>query len=202
VGRGVLMSIWVWFEGLAYSYGYPGVFLLALVCNLTFFLPAPLVVPVYAMGVTHNPIFLGLSSGVGSTIGEFSSYLIGRGGSKIIKERYGKQVAVTKRLLERHGAFLVFLFALTPLPDDLLLVIYGVINYDLRKAFSAMLLGKILMNAIVAYAGRYSFEFVWGNVVNLSPFQLIFFSIPVLVVGVYLLRQDWTDLLLRMEDEE
>lgn len=197
-----MVGIWVWLEGLAYAYGYPGVFLLALLCNLTFFLPAPLVVPVYAMGVTHNPLLLGLSSGVGSAIGEFSSYFIGKGGSKIIMERYGRQVSVTKRLLERHGAFLVFLFALTPLPDDLLLVTYGIINYDLRKAFTAMLLGKILMNAIVAYAGRYSFEFVWGSVVSMSPFQLVLLSIPVVVVGAYLLRQDWTDLLLRLEDEE
>jgi len=45
-------------------------------------------------------------------------------------------------------------------------------------------------------------EAVWGNVVNLSPIQFILFSIPVVVVGAYLLRQDWTDLLLRMEDEE
>ena len=196
------MSIWVWLEGLAYTYGYPGVFLLALLCNLTFFLPAPLVVPIYAMGVTHNPLLLGLSSGVGSAIGEFSSYFIGKGGSKIIKERYGRQVAVTRRLLERHGAFLVFLFALTPLPDDLLLVTYGIINYDLRKAFTAMLLGKILMNTIVAFAGRYSFEFVWGSIVSLSPFQLVLFSIPVVVIGAYLLKQDWADLLLRLEDEE
>ncbi len=196
------MSVWVWLEGLAYAYGYPGVFLLALLCNLTFFLPAPLVVPVYAMGVTHNPIFLGLSSGVGSAIGEFSSYFIGKGGSKMIMDRYERQVSVTKRLLERHGAFLIFLFALTPLPDDLLLVTYGIINYDLRKAFTAMLFGKILMNTIVAFAGKYSFEFVWGSIVSLSPFQLILFSIPVVVVGTYLLRQDWSDLLLRLEDEE
>lgn len=196
------MSIWVWLEGLAYSYGYPGVFLLALMCNLTFFLPAPLVVPIYAMGVTHSPLLLGLSSGVGSAIGEFSSYFIGKSGSEIIMDRYGRQVDFTRRLLERHGAFLVFLFALTPLPDDLLLVTYGVINYDLRKAFSAMLLGKILMNAIVAYAGKYSFEFVWGSVVSLSLFQLLLLGIPVVVVAAYLMRQDWTDLLLRLEDEE
>ena len=196
------MSVWVWLEGLAYAYGYPGVFLLALLCNLTFFLPAPLVVPIYAMGVTHNPIFLGLSSGVGSAIGEFSSYFIGKGGSKMILDRYERQVSVTRRLLERHGSSLIFLFALTPLPDDLLLVTYGIINYDLRKAFTAMLLGKILMNTIVAFAGKYSFEFVWGSIVSLSPFQLILFSIPVVVVGTYLLRQDWTDMLLRLEDEE
>jgi hypothetical protein len=65
-----------------------------------------------------------------------------------------------------------------------------------------MLLGKILMNAIVAYAGKYSFEFVWGSVVSLSPFQLLLLGIPVLVIAAYLMRQDWTDLLLRLETEE
>lgn len=193
------MSIWVWLEGIAYTYGYPGVFVLALLCNLTFFLPAPLVVPVYAMGVTHNPLLLGLSSGLGSTIGEFSSYIIGVSGSKIINERYSKQIAVTRRLLERHGAFLIFVFALTPLPDDLLLVTYGVIKYDLKKAFSAMLLGKILMNTIVAYSGKYSFEFVWGNIVSLSPFQLFLLGLPIILIAAYLMRQDWADLILRIE---
>ena len=193
------MNIWVWLEGIAYNYGYPGVFLLALLCNLTFFLPAPLVVPIYAMGVTHNPVILGLCSGLGSAIGEFSSYIIGLGGSNIITERYNEQVRITKRLLERHGALLIFVFALTPLPDDLLLVTYGIIKYNLKKAFSAMLLGKILMNTFVAYAGKYSFEFVWGNIVTLNPTQIILFGLPVLIVAVYLMRQDWMDLLLRME---
>jgi membrane protein YqaA with SNARE-associated domain len=195
------MNVWVWLEGLAYTFGYPGVFVLALLCNITFFLPAPLVVPIYAMGVTHNPILLGLFSGLGSTIGEFSSYYIGIGGSKIINERYSKQVAITKRLLERHGAFLIFLFALTPLPDDLLLVTFGIIKYDLKKAFTAMLLGKILMNTIVSYAGKYSFEFVWSNIISLSPIHLILFGVLILLVAAYLIRQDWTDLLLKLEKE-
>ena len=158
-----------------------------------------MVVPVYAMGVTHNPILLGLFSGLGSTIGEFSSYIIGVGGSKLINERYGQQVSVTKRLLERHGAFLIFLFALTPLPDDLLLVTYGVIKYDLKKAFPAMLLGKFLMNTFVAYAGRYSFEFIWRNILSLTPLQLLLLVLPIILVAVYLMRQYWTDLLLRIE---
>ena len=154
------MNVWVWLEELAYTFGYSGVFILSLLCNITFFLPAPLVVPFYAIGATHNPILLGLYSGLGSTIGEFSSYYIGIGGSKIINKKYSKQVAITKRLLERHGAFLIFLFAFTPLPDDLLLVTYGIIKYDLKKAFTAMLLGKIHMNTLVSYAGRYSFNLV------------------------------------------
>jgi len=195
------MNIWVWLEGLASTFGYPGVFVLALLCNITFFLPTPLVVPIYAMGATHNPILLGLCSGLGSTIGEFSSYYIGIGGSKIINERYDKQVAITKRLLDRHGAFLIFLFALTPLPDDLLLVTFGIIKYDLKKAFTAMLLGKILMNTIVSCAGKYSFEFVWSNIVSLSSIHLILFGALLLLVAVYLIRQDWTDLLFKLEKE-
>jgi len=195
------MNVWVWLEGLAYTFGYSGVFILALLCNITFFLPAPLVVPVYAMGAFHNPILLGLYSGLGSTIGEFSSYYIGIGGSKIINKKYSKQVAITRCLLERHGAFLIFLFAFTPLPDDLLLVTYGIIKYDLKKAFTAMLLGKILMNTLVSYAGRYSFNLVWSNIISLSPIHLIIFSALILLVTVYLIRQNWIALLLKLEND-
>ncbi|MCW4014682.1 MAG: VTT domain-containing protein [Candidatus Bathyarchaeota archaeon] len=194
--------MWTELVNIALAHGYLGVFILALLCNMTFFLPAPVVVPIYALGVTHNPILLGLSSGIGSTIGEFSSYVIGVASKKVIDTRYEKQLRITRRLLEKHGMILIFIFALTPLPDDLLLVTFGVINYDLKKAFTAMLAGKILMNIGVAYAGRYSFPTLWMYITSISTLQIGI----LLFIGVLILYRaskiDWSSTLERFDVED
>jgi uncharacterized membrane protein YdjX (TVP38/TMEM64 family) len=166
------MSIWLELEKLALSYGYEGVFVLAILCNMTFFLPVPLVLPIYALGVTHNPILLGFSSGLGSSIGEFSSYFIGVAGKRIF-DRYDEKLEVVKGLLQRYGAPLIFVFAVTPLPDDLILVAFGLTKYDLKKAFVSMLCGKVILNMAVAYAGRYSFTSALDILTSLNAFQII-----------------------------
>ena len=196
------MSMWTELVNIALAHGYLGVFILAILCNMTFFLPAPVVVPIYALGVTHNPIILGLSSGLGSTIGEFSSYVIGVASKKVIDTRYERQLRITRRLLEKHGMILVFIFALTPLPDDLLLVTFGIVDYDLKKAFTAMLAGKILMNIGVAYAGRYSFPTLWTYITAISPLQagILLCIAAVLIYRVY--KIDWSGTLERFDVKE
>jgi membrane protein YqaA with SNARE-associated domain len=194
--------MWTELVNIALAHGYLGVFILAILCNMTFFLPAPVVVPIYALGVTHNPIILGLSSGLGSTIGEFSSYVIGVASKKVIDTRYKRQLRITRRLLEKHGMILVFIFALTPLPDDLLLVTFGIVDYDLKKAFTAMLAGKILMNIGVAYAGRYSFTTLWTYITAISPLQagILLCIAAVLIYRVY--KIDWSGTLERFDVKE
>jgi membrane protein YqaA with SNARE-associated domain len=193
------LSMWTELVNIALAHGYLGVFILALLCNMTFFLPAPVVVPIYALGATHNPIFLGISSGLGSTIGEFSSYFIGVASKRIIDDRYKRQVQITRRLLEKYGMMLIFIFALTPLPDDLLLVTFGIVDYDLRKAFTAMLAGKILMNIGVAYAGRYSFPTLWTYITSISPLQI---GLLLCIAGLIIYRAskiDWSGMLERFD---
>jgi len=196
------LSMWTELVNIALAHGYLGVFILAILCNMTFFLPAPVVVPIYALGVTHKPIILGLSSGLGSTIGEFSSYVIGVASKKVIDTRYERQLRITRRLLEKYGMILVFIFALTPLPDDLLLVTFGIVDYDLKKAFTAMLAGKILMNIGVAYAGRYSFPTLWTYITAISPLQagILLCIAAVLIYRVY--KIDWSGTLERFDVKE
>ena len=60
------------------QWGYPGIFLIALLANATVLLPAPGVAVIYAMGaIFGNPFGVGLAAGLGGTIGELSGYLAG-----------------------------------------------------------------------------------------------------------------------------
>jgi len=176
-------------------YGYVGAFLVCILGNISIFIPIPFALIVYAFGSTLNPLLLGLVSGLGSTIGEMVSYFLGWGGRKIIESRYGSRLDAVKKLVGRYGALSVFLIALLPVPDDLLLIPLGMMKYDIKKTFIAMLLGKTLMCISLAYAGAFSFSylrdvFASGGVVGgAASFVLL------VVVIIVMLKIDWAKML-------
>ncbi|MEM3641871.1 MAG: hypothetical protein QXH37_08130, partial [Candidatus Bathyarchaeia archaeon] len=46
----------------------------------------------------------------------------------------------------------IFLFALLPLPDDLIFIPLGIMRYSLVKAFIPALIGKLCMSIIIVYS--------------------------------------------------
>ncbi len=62
------------------AYGYPGIFLLALISNATVLIPAPGLAVVFAMGAVFNPVGIALAAGAGGALGELSGYLAGFSG--------------------------------------------------------------------------------------------------------------------------
>ena len=189
------MDVWTWMTELVTVYGYLGAFLVCTLGNISIFIPIPFAIIVYAFGSTLNPLLLGLVSGLGSTIGEMVSYFLGWGGRRMIESRYGSRLDAAKRLIDRYGALSVFLFALLPLPDDLLLIPLGMMRYDFKKTFVAMLLGKTLMCIFLAYAGAFSFSylrdvFAAGGVVG-GVASVVMLAIIIIVM----LRIDWAKML-------
>ena len=186
------VDLWGWMRGIIQSYGYAGAFLISIFGNLTIFFPVPFTITIYAFGSTLDPPLLGLVCGLGSTIGEFSAYLVGRGGRELIDERYGRRLEGAKMLVQRYGMLVIFLFAALPLPDDLILIPLGMLRYSLRKALVAAFLGKVVMCVTIAYAGRFSFVLVrdlfesggiWGAVVSVVLLALLL---------VAMIKIDWT----------
>jgi len=186
------LSIWGWMEGLVHSYGYAGAFVISIFGNFTLFFPVPYALTIYAFGATLDPFLLGLVCGLGATIGEFSAYLIGRGGRELIEGSYGGRLEGAKTLIQRYGMLAIFFFALTPLPDDLILIPLGMLKYSLRKALVAAFLGKVAMCLAIAYAGRFSFEVVrdvfesggaWGGIIS---------AVLLVIVIVAMIKVDWS----------
>jgi membrane protein YqaA with SNARE-associated domain len=187
-----MLDLWGWMTTLVTNYGYLGAFLISLFGNFTIFFPVPFTITIYVFGATLNPLLLGLVCGVGSTIGEFSAYLVGLGGRRVLDEKYGDRLESAKLLVQRYGMAAIFLFALLPLPDDLILVPMGMLRYDLVKAMTAMFIGKTLMCTIVAYAGLFSYDFVMeifaagGILGGIASVALL------VVVLVAMIKLDWT----------
>ena len=176
-------------------YGYLGAFLVCTLGNISIFIPIPFAVVVYAFGSTLNPLLLGLVSGLGSTIGEMVSYFLGWGGRRMIESRYGSRLDAAKRLIDRYGALSVFLFALLPLPDDLLLIPLGMMRYDFKKTFVAMLLGKTLMCIFLAYAGAFSFSYLRDVFAAGGVVGGVASVVMLVIIIIVMLRIDWAKML-------
>ncbi|HUV35140.1 MAG TPA: VTT domain-containing protein [Candidatus Desulfaltia sp.] len=186
------LDIWAWMNQTVSAYGYAGAFVISIFGNFTVFFPVPYVLTIYAFGATLNPVILGLVCGAGSTLGEFSAYLIGRGGRRVINERYGERLETAKLLVQRYGMAIIFLFAVLPLPDDLILIPLGMLRYSLKKAMTAMFVGKTIMCTAVAYAGRYSYSFIKDVFASSGLLGGVASTVLLALIVVALLKVDWT----------
>lgn len=106
---------------------------------------------------------------------------------------------VIMRLFERFGVPTVFIFALTPLPDDLLFIPLGVMHYNPVKTFCACLAGKFCMSLIVAYGGRYAIQlikFFFGVESNFVSIILNAVVAVLLLIGILIVmfKLDWEKL--------
>lgn len=185
------MDIWVWMNELVFAYGYLGAFIVCIIGNVSIILPLPFALVVYAFGSVLNPLLLGIVAGVGSTIGEMSSYIVGRGGRRVIEGRYGGRLDVVRKLVEKHGMLVVFLVALLPIPDDLLLIPLGMMKYSVKKLLVAMLLGKTGMCLFLAYAGAYSLSYFRDLYAAGGEIGVIATIVLLAVIVIALLKFDW-----------
>ena len=189
------MDIWTWMIELVTIYGYLGAFVVCVLGNISIIIPIPFALVVYAFGSTLNPLLLGLVSGLGSTLGEMFSYFLGWGGRKVIESRYVSRLDAVEKLIDRYGALTVFLFALLPLPDDLLLIPLGMMKYDIKKTFIAMLLGKTLMCTLLAYSGAFSFSYLRDIFTSGGIVGGVASIILLVVIIIAMIKIDWTKIL-------
>jgi membrane protein YqaA with SNARE-associated domain len=194
-----LTDIFNWMINLGVQYGYLGIFAFSLAGALSILLPVPDSLTVFTISglktggsYLFEPVWIATAAGIGSAIGEFSGYLLGFGGRKAIIGRNKKNVDFLIRVFNKFGALAIFIFALTPLPDDLIFIPLGVMHYNPIKAILPALAGKFLMNLIIAYGGRYSIEFIEDifGVGNELMVSLLILATGI-ILTIVLFKVDW-----------
>jgi membrane protein DedA with SNARE-associated domain len=191
-------------KNFAFQYGYFGIFLISLLGAMSVFVPIPYTVVIFTLGglrdsfgnFVFEPLLIAAAAGVGAAIGEFSGYLIGFGGRKVIGEKYKRKMDILMKLFKRFGPIVIFVFALTPLPDDLLFIPLGVMRYSMLATFIPALLGKFISNLIVAYAGRFLL-YVIGSFFGVGGEGMSFLIgtvlavVLLLIVFIIMFKVDW-----------
>ncbi|HET6822585.1 MAG TPA: VTT domain-containing protein [Anaerolineales bacterium] len=138
------------------QWGYPGVFLIALLANATVLLPAPGVAVIYAMGaIFSNPFGVGLAAGLGGTIGELSGYLAGFSGQAIV-ERMDVYNRV-KPWVDKYGGWAILVLSAIPNPFfDIAGIAAGIAKMPLQTFLLFSGVGQLIKMTAFALAGHYS----------------------------------------------
>lgn len=143
------------------AWGYPGIFLVMLINNLTIFLPAVGHAFLLAAAQHLNPWLLGIIGGAGATLGELSGYIVGHHGGRML---------IGRRLYDHYrsrrgvrGNFLgptLMLFAATPLPMDIAGIIAGAVHYPVLRFLVWVGIGKIINTTLIALASYYAIDWI------------------------------------------
>ncbi len=145
------------------NFSYLGIFLASFLANATILLPISSHVLTFIAAGFLDPWLVGLVSALGATLGESVGYTLGYGVNKAMA-RKGKSLKKWKnkkwmKYLRKWTFLLIFVFAATPLPDDVAGIYSGAINYSFPKFFLACFLGKIVLYVLIALGGYNMFSY-------------------------------------------
>jgi membrane protein DedA with SNARE-associated domain len=203
------------FIGFAEVNGLWAAFLLSAFGNTSVLIVIPYSYVIFQLALSATgimpmwyPLVLGIISGLGAGIGEVTSYIIGRlfrKSTKLVNSDLGQKFERMRVRFEQHPAMIplfVFLFAATPLPDDVILVPMGVMKYSYWKTIIPCMLGKMLLCILIAYLG-----FLLGNGIDGTIFRFLKPSatsnpgddmlglLPIFIIVYLMVRVDFQDLL-------
>lgn len=141
------------------AYGYPGIFLIAMMANATVFLPAPGVAVIFAMGSIFNPLGVAFAAGTGGTIGELSGYLAGFSGQAVV-ERSNIHDRINP-WIEKYGGWTILVLSAIPNPFfDIAGIAAGIAKMPLWRFLLFCWVGQLIKMAMFAFAGAYSIDWL------------------------------------------
>jgi uncharacterized membrane protein YdjX (TVP38/TMEM64 family) len=135
------------------SLGYVGAFLGPLIGVFTFYL-APWPIMIFTLGYLLNPLAVAIVGATGATLGTAMYYLVGEGVYRILPSKVKQYLEKGQKFLVKYGDAAIFVFAISPLPDELVWIPVGALKYDPKRALVACWLGKFLLIAAIAFAGH------------------------------------------------
>ncbi|BAJ50230.1 conserved hypothetical protein [Candidatus Caldarchaeum subterraneum] len=189
-----------WLETIAVTYGPLGVFAVSLLGSILPFVPVPYLIVVVLLSDTVNPLILGLAAGIGGSIGKITSYIIGRLGYRLLSDEKKKSMDTLREFIGKYGDIGVFIFALTPLPDDVYIIPAGMVKLSFWRFLLANTAGKILLAIIVALLSKTYFEYSKLFLGETSWLSTAGAVVAMVVLTIILLRTDWEKLLKTWEE--
>jgi membrane protein YqaA with SNARE-associated domain len=136
-------------------YGYPGIFLVALLSYATVFFPAPGLAIVFGMAGVFHPLGVALAAALGAGLGESTGYLAGIGGRSVVEKT--NVYERIQPLVQKYGALAII--ALTAIPNpfvDVASVAAGALKLPYWKFLLAAWTGQMIKMTAIAYAGSLS----------------------------------------------
>ena len=144
------------------SYGYVGVFIIALIAGSSIPTPISYLLLTFTFGGILNPALVGVASGVGAGTGGTLVYLLGRGGGRFIPgfghysdgQKSNKLYAKFTMWAQKRGSIVVFIMSamLNPVFAPMAIAM-GALNFRMIKFFILCVAGNLLKAMVISYLG-------------------------------------------------
>jgi len=147
-------------QGLDYS----AIFLLTFISAILIVIPIPYfpILMTAALVTSLDPNFIIIIGALGAVTAKSIVYLISYYGTNTnsIKRNFdSREYPETFRILKKYGGLVIFLAGVTPIPDNIIFIPFGMYKYNPIKFILITFISKIILNIIV----------VWGTVMIGKP---------------------------------
>jgi len=138
------------------GYGYLGVFIISLLATSIMVLPIPHAALVFTLGGVLNPALVGVTSGLGASIGAMTIYLTGYGGHSLFHNVNNGLYSRLMNWVQRRGSIAVFIMSAVFNPLFIPMTItLGILRFRLWKFFLLCWAGQTVKSLTLAYCGYF-----------------------------------------------
>jgi len=135
---------------------YVGIFVISAAASATLVIPIPGLAMTSLIGTLSvnpwDPLLIGISSGLGATLGETTGYLLGYSGRMAIPDTRTYEKVVS--WMRKWGSLTIFLLALIPNPlFDIAGLAAGILKYPLWKFILVGAAGRLPKHILFSYMG-------------------------------------------------
>jgi len=195
-----LEVLFEFFATLFSGYTYPFVFFIIFVISVIPILTPPtwiVIVSAYSLNDQLNPILLSMIGASAAIAGRLILLQLSTVGRKAINDHRKNSLDRFRKYLEkkRYGYLIgTLLFALLPLPSNMLFISYGLMKAKSIGIVVGFWLGRFLAYVIMINLSQYFFN-SFKDILNADTLSLIFIDIAGIIMTLFMLLIDWNTLL-------
>ena len=195
-----LEVLFEFFATLFSGYTYPFVFFIIFVISVIPILTPPtwiVIVSAYSLNDQLNPILLSMIGASAAISGRLILLQLSTVGRKAINDRRKNSLDRFRKYLEkkRYGYLIgTLLFALLPLPSNMLFISYGLMKAKSIGIVVGFWLGRFLAYFIMINLSQYFFN-SFKDILNTDTQSLVFIDIVGIIMTLFMLLIDWNTLL-------
>lgn len=160
----IIMSITHFITNTINAFGYPGVAMLMAIESAAIPLPSEIIMP-FAGFLTRVGNFsllgLALAGAIGSVVGSWLTYWLGRYGGRPLIERYGKYVFISQhdlnlsdRFFQRYGAWSLLIGRIMPVVRTYVSIPAGIAKTPFGLFTLTCFIGSFIWSLFLAWLGQ------------------------------------------------
>lgn len=178
------------------QYTYPFVFLMIFVLSIIPILTPPtwiIVVSAYSLNDQLNPLLLSAIGATAAVIGRMILLQVSTIGRKVINDQRKSSLEKLRKYLEktRYGyLFGTLLFALTPLPSNMLFISYGLMNAKSLGIIAGFWIGRFIAYLFMISLSKYFVDY-FKEILNSDIQSIFIIDIIGIIMTLFMLLIDW-----------